>query len=76
MTVNMHEAKTHFSKLVKKALEGEEIIIAKSGTPLLKLSPINPAPGFRTAGLSRGAVILEDEFFEPLPEHIIEEFEK
>ena len=53
-----------------------ENIIAKSGTPLLKLSPIKPSPKMRTAGLSRGAVILEDDFFDPLPEDIIEEFEK
>lgn len=57
MTVNMHEAKTHLSRLVAAALAGEEVILAKGGKELVRLTPIEslPAPQ-RQAGLHRFAV--------------------
>ncbi len=54
--VNMHEAKTNFSKLVELALKGEEIIIARSGTPLVKLVPVKGANALRPIGLDRQKV--------------------
>jgi prevent-host-death family protein len=63
--VNIHEAKTHFSSLVDRALRGEEIIIARGGKPVAKLVPLTPeAP--RQAGLLKG--IFDERFFEPMPE--------
>ncbi|RIH85878.1 type II toxin-antitoxin system Phd/YefM family antitoxin [Calidithermus roseus] len=50
MKVNIHQAKTQFSRLVERALQGEEIIIAKHGKPLLKLVPIQ-SQGQRPIGL-------------------------
>jgi prevent-host-death family protein len=76
MIVNMHEAKTHFSQLVKQALAGEEIVIAKNGTPLIKLSPIAETEHERTPGLSKGAASMAEDFSEPIPDNIIKEFEK
>jgi len=63
--INVHDAKTHFSKLLLRAHTGEEIIIAKSGKPFAKLVPLSPVTK-RTPGIVKGAVT--DAFFEPLPE--------
>jgi prevent-host-death family protein len=75
MEVNIHEAKTHFSRLVEKALRGEEIIICRAGKPVLRLSPLSAAAGPRTPGLSRGSVVLGEDFDEPLTEALLSEFE-
>jgi prevent-host-death family protein len=40
--VNIHEAKTHFASLLQRALNGEEIVVAKHGHPLVRLVPVNP----------------------------------
>lgn len=64
-TVNIHEAKTHLSKLLARVQAGEEIIISKSGKPYAKLVPISP-PRARQPGITKGAVT--EAFFEPLPE--------
>jgi len=65
-TVNIHEAKTNFSRLVGRAHVGEEIIIAKAGKPYARLVPLSNMKGKRSAGIAKGAVT--DAFFEPLPE--------
>ena len=76
ITVNIHEAKTHFSKLIQKALEGEEIIISKNGIPLVKLIPLKKHKKERTQGLSRGSMQYSPDIQDPLPQEIIEEMEK
>ena len=65
-TINVHEAKTHFSQLLDAALAGEEIIIARAGTPCVKLVPILTVP--RKPGALKGKGFLTDAFFEPLTE--------
>jgi prevent-host-death family protein len=65
-TVNVHEAKTHFSKLLEKAHQGEEIIVAKAGRPYARLMPLPGAPRSRRPGRLSGRV--GDAFFEPLPD--------
>lgn len=70
--VNVHEAKTQFSKLLDRAHAGEEIVIAKGGTPYARLVPL-AAPAPRKPGLLSGKV--EDAFFEPLPKEEIEAWE-
>ena len=62
--VNVHEAKTQLSKLLERVHAGEEVIIAKGGTPYARLMPLEP-PQPRVPGLLSGEV--EDAFFEPLP---------
>ena len=62
--VNIHEAKTHLSRFIERARAGEEIIIAKSGTPWVKLVPIDQHEKRRRPGLAEGS--LTDAFFEPL----------
>jgi len=65
ITVNIHEAKTHFSRLVSRAHTGEEIIIAKAGKPYAKLIPLQPVEK-RVPGIAKGA--LTSDFFDPLPD--------
>ena len=70
MTVyNIHEAKTHFSKLLEHVLNGEEVVIAKAGKPIARVLPfleddISP----RIPGIDKGKVIIMPDFDEPLPE--------
>ena len=66
LTVNVHEAKTHFSRLLEQAHAGQEIILAKAGKPYARLVPLAPCPGRRQSGRLAGR--LSDAFFEPLPE--------
>ncbi len=61
---NMYEAKTRLSQLVRKALEGEEVILAKSGKPLVRLVPTNPEPIKRKFGLLKGKIRISDDFNE------------
>ena len=71
--VNIHEAKTHFSKLLSRVHTGEEIIIAKAGKPYAKLVPLSPVAK-RTPGIIKGKVT--DAFFEPLPEEELQAWER
>jgi prevent-host-death family protein len=70
--VNIHEAKTHFSKLLARVHAGEEIIIAKAGKPYAKLVPLKPLHK-RRPGIAKGKVT--DAFFEPLPEKELQSWE-
>jgi prevent-host-death family protein len=63
--VNVHEAKTHLSRLLERVAQGQEVIIAKSGVPVARLVPM-PTKQPRTPGLVKGR--LGSQFFEPLPE--------
>ena len=73
--VNIHEAKTHFSKLVDKAMNGEEVIIGKSGKPVVKLIAIQGKKPKRVPGALKGKIIISDDFDAPLSADILEEFE-
>lgn len=64
--INVHEAKTHFSKLLEQAHAGQEIILAKAGKPYARLMPLAPGPGTRQPG--RVPEIDDTGFFDPLPE--------
>lgn len=66
--VNIHEAKTHLSKLLRRVMNGEEIIIANAGEPVAILSPFQKTPAPRQPGNDRGAVVIRDDFDAPLPE--------
>lgn len=59
----IHEAKTHLSRLIQKALAGEEVIIAKAGKPVVRLVPIEPpAPPVRTFGGWKGKFWMAEDF--------------
>jgi prevent-host-death family protein len=67
-TVNIHEAKTHLSRLLERVQRGERITIAKAGRPIAVLGPIEGAAGKRPIGLDRGRVVIHANFDDPMPE--------
>ena len=69
---NVHEAKTHLSKLLDRVAQGEEIIIAKSGKPVAKLVRVAVEP--RRPGRLKGRIRVGADFDEPLPEEILAAF--
>jgi antitoxin (DNA-binding transcriptional repressor) of toxin-antitoxin stability system len=68
ITVNIHEAKTHLSKLLERVTNGEQVIIAKAGKPIAVLSQAPQTPAPRTPGDDAGKVIIGPDFDAPLPE--------
>jgi antitoxin (DNA-binding transcriptional repressor) of toxin-antitoxin stability system len=62
--VNIHDAKTHFSRLVDMAAAGETVIIAKSGTPVAKLTRLNQVETRRRIGFLEGEASVPDDFDE------------
>lgn len=62
--VNIHEAKTHLSRLIEQAVKGEPFVIAKAGKPLVKVMPLNaPAPGqAKRLGFMAGQIAVPDDF--------------
>ena len=69
---NVHEAKTHLSKLLDRVAQGEEVIIAKSGRPVAKLVRVAVEP--RRPGRLKGRIRVSADFDEPLPEEILAAF--
>jgi prevent-host-death family protein len=67
-TVNIHDAKTHFSKLLQRVFNGEEVIIAKAGEPVAILSPLPSQMTRRVPGNDAGKVTITPVFEESLPE--------
>jgi prevent-host-death family protein len=68
MEVNVHEAKTQLSRLLRRVAEGEEITIARAGVPVAKLIAVKPAGGSRPMGMDEGKIWIADDFDAPLPE--------
>ena len=74
MLVNIHEAKTHLSKLIQRAAAGEEIIIGRAGTPMARLVPYREKRVPRKPGALRGKIRMTADFDET-PQSIIDAFE-
>lgn len=70
---NIHEAKSQLSKLVERALAGEEVVIAKAGKPMVRLVPVRDSDAPRKGGQWKGKVRIADDFDE-LPEDIASAF--
>jgi prevent-host-death family protein len=73
-TVNIHEAKSQLSRLIEAVLSGEEVVIAKAGTPLVRLISVDQKPKLRL-GLMKGKIKIADDFNAPLPEDVVAMFE-
>ena len=73
--VNIHQAKTQFSKLIEAAILGTEVIIAKAGKPVAKLVAITEEKPKRRFGLLKGKMKIAKDFDAPLPEDILSAFE-
>jgi prevent-host-death family protein len=74
VTVGVHEAKTHLSRLLRRVSAGEEIVIARGGEPIARLVPVAPRRQ-RLLGQDKGRFEVPDDFDAPLPPEIIEAFE-
>lgn len=75
MIVNIHEAKTHLSKLIRRVILGEEIVIAKAGKPIAKLVPVESSFAKRVPGSANGVLRIGEDFDSPLPRDLQREFE-
>lgn len=76
-TVNIHEAKTHLSRLIEQAVNGEPFVIAKAGKPMVKVEAIDPAPPKpkRRLGFMKGQILVPDDFDRMGEEEIARMFE-
>ena len=72
--VNIHQAKTQFSRFVDLAASGEEVIIAKSGKPVARLVSYTPKGAVRRPGIMRGKMRIKKNFDAPLPNQLLEAF--
>lgn len=74
--LNIHEAKTHLSRYLTRLARGESIVLCKRNKPVAEIRPLSPRrmkP--RPIGMAKGRFTIPDQFFEPLPEDIVEAFE-
>ena len=74
LTVNVHEAKTHLSRLLAQVEAGEEVVIARNGKPVARLVPVRER-GKRQPGAFKGLIEIDDSFFDPLPEEEVKAWE-
>jgi prevent-host-death family protein len=74
-TVNIHEAKTHLSRLLQRVMAGEEIILAKAGKPVARLVPFTAQSSQRLPGSAQGQIWIAPDFDAPLPDKILTAFE-
>jgi prevent-host-death family protein len=73
--VNIHEAKTHFSRLLSRVAAGEEIIISRAGKPIARLIALRRPKGKRPLGMDKGSFIVPGDFDSPLPDDVLAAFE-
>jgi prevent-host-death family protein len=74
MNAGVHEAKTNLSKLLRKVAAGEEVVITRGGRPVARLVPIEPPT--RPLGRDRGRFEVPPDFDAPLPEDVLDSFER
>jgi prevent-host-death family protein len=73
--VGVHEAKTHLSRLLRQVMAGDEVVITRGGTPIARLVPVD---GRRTRilGSDDGVYQIPDDFDAPLPDEVLDGFER
>ena len=73
--LNIHEAKTHLSRYLGRVAKGETIVLCKRNVPIAEIRPLQqPKKGKRPLGLAKGEITIPKEFFDPLPDEVIESF--
>jgi prevent-host-death family protein len=72
--VNIHQAKTHLSRLLAQVASGEEVVIAKAGRPIARLVPVERRPR-RILGQDKGLFEVPEDFDAPLPDDVLADFE-
>jgi antitoxin (DNA-binding transcriptional repressor) of toxin-antitoxin stability system len=76
VTLNVHEAKTHLSRYLARLSAGEKIILCKRNVPIAEIVPLKPSRTEpRPVGLAKGRFEVPPEFFEPLPDELLDAFE-
>ena len=75
ITVNVHEAKTHLSRLLVRIDAGEEVVIARAGKPVARLTPYHGPSERREFGKDAGVLTVPEDFDQPLPDDVLGEFE-
>ena len=75
MEVNVHQAKTHLSRLLRRVAEGEEITIARAGVPVARLVAVEHTKNVRPLNMDRGRVWVADDFDAPLPPDLLAAFQ-
>ena len=73
--INIHQAKTHFSKLIERVRLGEEIVIAKAGEPVAQIVPEVRPRKRRRLGTAEGQIVIHNSFYNDLPEDLLDLFE-
>ena len=73
--LNIHEAKTHLSRIVEEVAAGKEVIIAKAGKPMARLSPIATSMKKKRLGLLRGKIRIAGDFNAPLSDEVFASFQ-
>ncbi len=73
--LNVHDAKTNLSRLLARVENGEEVLIARAGRPVARLSPLGEPGGGRVLGRDAGAFVVPDDFDAPLPDGVVADFE-
>ena len=73
--INVYDARAKLSRLIDRAVAGEEIVIARNGRPLVRLTPVGEKPLARKPGALKGLFEVPDSFFEPLPDDVLDAFE-
>lgn len=76
MEVSVYAAKTNLSKLLARVEEGGDVIITRSGRPVARLVPVRPDAGARVLGLDAGRGWIAPDFDAPLPDDVLEAFER
>jgi prevent-host-death family protein len=74
--INIHQAKTHLSRIVEDVAAGQEVVIAKAGRPIARLVPLESAVPRKRLGLLKGAFAVPDDFDAPLPDDVLDAFEQ
>ena len=74
-TINIHEAKTHLSRIVDEVAAGAEVVIAKAGRPVARIVPLEQLARPKRFGLMKGRIKVPDDFNAPLPADVLEGFE-
>ena len=74
-TVNVHQAKTHLSRLLDEVAAGAEVVIAKAGRPVARLVPLEPVVRKKRLGMLKGGIDVPDDFDAPLPRDMLADFE-
>ncbi len=74
-SISVYNARAEFSRLIERALAGEDIVITRRGKPAVRLVPVAQEPPARKPGALKGLFEVTDEFFEPLPDDILDAFD-